>query len=90
MRNFVFAANEPVFKKFLFYFQLDAKDYTFVSYRYTFRGFNHLNSHFILTDGYAVNPGFATDRYMMVLRLAKEDGKLKEFVEKKLMTEVGK
>lgn len=89
MKNFVFAANENIYKNFLYYFQLSAKEYTFVSHRDSFRGYNHLNSHFILTDGYAVNPGFATDRYLMVKRLAQEDGKLRQFIEKKLMSKIG-
>ena len=88
MKNFVFAANEHIYKNFLYYFQLDSKDYTFVSHRDSFRGFNHLNSHFILTDGYAVNPGFATDRYLLVKNLAKEDGKLGKFIEKKLKLKI--
>lgn len=87
MRNFVFAANLPMFKKFLFYFGLNADDYTFVSSRDTIKNFNHYNSHFILTDGYAVNPGFATDRYLMVKGMASREGKLSEFIEKKLMKE---
>ncbi len=89
MRNFVFATNESAYKSFLYFFQLDPTEYTFVATRETIRGFNHLNAHFILTDGYAVNPGFATDRYMQVKKLAAEAGKLKEFIEKKLMSKIG-
>ncbi|HBP66247.1 MAG TPA: hypothetical protein DD730_18805 [Desulfosporosinus sp.] len=89
MKNFVFAANESHYKAFLYYYQLDPKEYTFAASRETIRGFNHLNSHFILTDGYAVNPAFCTDRYMMVKRLAQEQGKLKEFIEKKLLSRIG-
>lgn len=89
MRNFVFAANEHIYKNFIYYFQLNPNEYTFVSHRDSFKGFNHLNAHFILTDGYAVNRGFATDRYMLVKKLAQEDGKLKQFIEKKLMSKIG-
>ncbi len=89
MRNFVFAANEHIYKNFLYYYQLNPKDYQFVSHRDSFRGYNHLNAHFILTDGYVVNPGFATDLYLLVKNLAKEAGKLNSFIEKKLMSKIG-
>ena len=90
MKNFVFAANVHTYKRFLYYFQLDPKDYTFVVSGDSFRGYNHLNAHFILTDGYPVSPGFATDKYMLAKKLAKEQGKLGTFIVKKLMTEEGK
>lgn len=84
MTKVVFAANRHMYAMFLRYFQLKEDDYRYASDRHSLYGLNHLNSQFILTDGYVVNPCFGSDRYMQVKRLAQEDNK-QDFIIKKMM-----
>lgn len=84
MKKLVFAANYQTYRMFLYHFQLKDTDYAFASDKTAMHGLNHLNSRFILTDGYVVNPCFGTDRYMQVKRLAEKDN-VKGFITKQLM-----
>ena len=87
MVKLVFAGNRPTFERFLKYFQIkDIVNYTFVSGKHSMMGLNHVNCQYILTDGYAVNPGFGTDRYIICKQMAEKDNK-KDFIIKMMMHE---
>lgn len=84
MVKLVFAANRPTYERFLRYYQLSPNEYYFARSKESMLGLNHVNCQFVLTDGYAVNPCFGTDRYMIVKRMAEQDNR-KDFIIKMLV-----
>lgn len=81
--NLIFAANEHMYLSYIKYFGVSKEENLFAT-NDALRARNHLNCNFILTDGYIVNPAFATNRYLACLNWARE-AKAKDFITKRMM-----